>query len=107
MAGWVRDSERLQRRRGNALVGSEAAARGVSQGRVTGGVQVQLQLGDLLGTLGALGGEPLHLGGDLLRPGAAGAQVGGDRLEAGNLLFDIEAKALAQQLRLAGEVVGE
>ena len=70
---------------------------------------MQLQLGELFGAIGALIGYPLHLGRNLLAAGmgTTGPQAGSYRLQASDLLADIEQQALAQQRVLTGEVVGE
>ena len=99
--------EHLQRRRGDAFVGLEAAQRSLAQGRVAGGLQVQLDLGQLLDPVARLLDDPLDLGRHLLDARLAPAQLGGDLLLARHLLADEEQQALAQQIDLAGEVVGE
>ena len=70
---------------------------------------MQLELGELLGAIDALVGDPLHLGRNLPAAGAgtASAKAGGYRLQTGDLLADVEKQALAQQRSLAGKVVGE
>ena len=99
--------ERLQRRRGDPFVGLEAAQRGLVQGRVARRLQVQLDLGQLLDPVARLLDHPFDFGRDLLDARVAAAQLRGDLLLARHLLADEEQQALAQQVHLAGEVVGE
>ena len=70
MAGRVGDTEGFQRRRGDAFVGGEATPRGILEGRIPRGAQVQLQLGDLFWAIGACSGDLLHLRGDLSGAGS-------------------------------------
>jgi hypothetical protein len=101
------DTECSERCNGNALVSGETAAGNLLQGWVASGLEVQLELRHLLRAASALGDESLHLGRHLLGRRVTGAKLGGNCLQAGHLLFDVEAEALMQKLRLAGEVVGE
>ncbi len=99
--------ERFQGRRGHAFVGLEAAPRGLLQGRVAGRLEVELDLGQLLDPVAGLLAPPVRPRPRPARRWACGAQVGGDLLLARHLLADEEQQALAQQVDLAGEVVGE
>jgi amidase len=68
---------------------------------------VKLGLGQLLYPVVGLERDPLDFGGDLLETETALAQIGGNRLEAGDFLADEEQQAFAQQVYLTGEVVGQ
>jgi hypothetical protein len=92
---------------GHFLVGLEAAAGGVSQLRISSGTEVQLGLGELLNAVRGLLDDPLDFGGHLLDAGATSAQVGGNRLQSGNLLADEQQQALTEQVNLTLKVVGE
>jgi hypothetical protein len=72
---------------------------------VARGVQVQLELGDLLDAVGGAFDDALDLGGDLGGTRPRGAQLGRDRLQPRDLLAYVEQQGLAQQQRLVGEVV--
>src|SRR5918999_1200365 len=97
----VGDRERLH------LVGREAAPGRVLELAVPRGVEVQLELGQLVQPIGPAAHDLLHRGRDLGHRVGGAAQFGGDRCEPLHLLVYVEQEALAQELRLAREVVGE
>jgi len=103
----VGHAERRQPRRGDLLVGRHAAPRRVAEPRIARRVEVKLQFGDLLGDVRRRPHRVLdHLGNPLSRHALA-RQPLRDALAPRGLLLDVQQKALAQQLVLTAEVVGE
>ena len=107
MAFGVRHAERFQSRCRYPFISLEATLRGLPQSGIAGSLKMELNLGQLLDPVAGLLHDPFDLDHHLLDAGIAATQVGGDRLLARHLLADEEQQTLAQQVDLAGEVVGE
>ncbi len=103
------DAEAFQSGGGKALISAKAPLRGLLQVRIASRLQVQLKLGDLLGSIAAFDHQPLHFGRQLTRTWGrtTGTKGGGDLFEARDLIANVEQKALAEQGSLARKMIGQ
>src|SRR5262249_54479973 len=103
----VGNLEHLEAGGREVLVGLEAALRSVLDLGVPRGAHVQLDLDQALVLVSVVAHGPLDLDGDLAEVGTALAEARRPRGKSLDLLTDEEQQALAQQVVLALEVIGQ